>query len=262
MADQGAGQQRPAGWKKDPSGRHFGRYWNGSQWTEHVISAEKTQGVDPLPARSEPTIFPEGAVPAPTVPTAPVQPDQPTMQWRGPPPTAPGWTPGTKRLRGPAPVRPPENDPRGRGTNQVVAAVRGWPRWAKWTAGAAVGVVLIAAAASGGEDEDRPVPLVGNVATTLTLPLASTVPAPPVTQATTTEATAPATTQAPAPTAATVPATTAATAPVTTAARPVQQGVTPGAFCSPGGASGVTNTGVSMSCTTSATDSRNRWRSA
>lgn len=41
MADQGPGQQRPAGWKKDPSGRHFGWWWDGSTWTEHVISAEK-----------------------------------------------------------------------------------------------------------------------------------------------------------------------------------------------------------------------------
>lgn len=132
-------------------------------------------------------------------------------------PTAAGWTPDARRLRGPAPALPPEDDPRGKGTNQVLATVRGWPRWA---AGAAVGVVLIAAAASGGEDDAKPVSVVGKVETTLTLPLASTAPAPPVTpvtQAPTTEATAPATTRAPATTATTAPATTAATVPATSA---------------------------------------------
>ncbi len=49
MADQGTGQERPAGWKRDPSGRHYGRWWDGSRWTEHVISAERIQSVDPLP---------------------------------------------------------------------------------------------------------------------------------------------------------------------------------------------------------------------
>jgi putative cell wall-binding protein len=40
------------------------------------------------------------------------------------------------------------------------------------------------------------------------------------------------------------------------------QGVHPGAFCSPGGAIGYTDKGVRMICTTTATDSRNRWRAA
>ena len=38
--------------------------------------------------------------------------------------------------------------------------------------------------------------------------------------------------------------------------------VTPGAFCSPQGARGVTTTGLAMVCTTTATDSRARWRQA
>lgn len=42
----------------------------------------------------------------------------------------------------------------------------------------------------------------------------------------------------------------------------VRDGVTAGAFCSPGGARGVTVTGVAMVCTTTADDSRNRWRQA
>lgn len=51
MADQGQPSTRPAGWKKDPSGRHFGRWWDGEKWTENVISSEKVVGVDPLPGQ-------------------------------------------------------------------------------------------------------------------------------------------------------------------------------------------------------------------
>ena len=36
--------------------------------------------------------------------------------------------------------------------------------------------------------------------------------------------------------------------------------VSPGAFCSPAGATGVSKTGVSYTCKTSSTDTRNRWR--
>ncbi len=38
----------PAGWYGDPSGRHQYRYWNGTSWTEQVMS-NNTQSVDPLP---------------------------------------------------------------------------------------------------------------------------------------------------------------------------------------------------------------------
>ena len=40
----------------------------------------------------------------------------------------------------------------------------------------------------------------------------------------------------------------------------VMKDVTAGAFCAPAGASGVTKTGLQVSCKTSATDTRNRWR--
>ena len=36
--------------------------------------------------------------------------------------------------------------------------------------------------------------------------------------------------------------------------------VTSGAFCSPAGATGVTSTGIPMTCTTAPGDDRNRWR--
>lgn len=38
--------------------------------------------------------------------------------------------------------------------------------------------------------------------------------------------------------------------------------VTPGAFCSPAGATGVTSTGLAMVCSTTAADSQLRWRQA
>jgi hypothetical protein len=38
--------------------------------------------------------------------------------------------------------------------------------------------------------------------------------------------------------------------------------VTPGAFCSVAGATGLTSTGKAMVCKTTATDSRLRWRAA
>jgi len=41
----------PAGWQNDPSGRHQLRYWNGSNWTEHVSNHGHTT-TDP-PTRTE-----------------------------------------------------------------------------------------------------------------------------------------------------------------------------------------------------------------
>jgi uncharacterized protein YxjI len=39
-------QQTPANWYPDPLGRHELRYWDGSQWTEHV-SSHGRQSIDP-----------------------------------------------------------------------------------------------------------------------------------------------------------------------------------------------------------------------
>lgn len=227
MADQGTGRPRPAGWKKDPSGRHFGRWWDGQKWTENVISAEKVQSLDPLPpqpedqrqARAQPESPPTRPAAPAAAPTK-VMPAAPTI--RGPMPTAPGWKPEA-RSRGPVRQRPIDPaDPRGRGENQVLTAIRAWPAWAKWAAGAAVVVVLIATVASSGEDGDQPINVVGQVETTIPLPATTMTPTTqlvttiPVTQATTT-VTTPATTSAPATTPVTAPATTAATPPPTTA---------------------------------------------
>ena len=59
------------------------------------------------------------------------------------------------------------------------------------------------------------------------------------------------------PTATPVPVTTPTPAPVATSSSLI---VTPGAFCSPAGATGKSTSGVSYTCKTSPTDTRNRWR--
>ena len=48
MAEQASGPELAPGWMRDPSGRHFGRYWDGKRWTDHVISAETVPTIDPL----------------------------------------------------------------------------------------------------------------------------------------------------------------------------------------------------------------------
>ncbi|MGI9602010.1 MAG: DUF2510 domain-containing protein [Acidimicrobiales bacterium] len=65
-----------AGWHNDPMGRHESRYWNGTEWTEHVSNAG-VQGVDPI----EPAVPAQTAEhpatptqPAPTDPTQPIVP--------------------------------------------------------------------------------------------------------------------------------------------------------------------------------------------
>ena len=67
------------------------------------------------------------------------------------------------------------------------------------------------------------------------------------------------------PSATPTPTPTVSTAPVNTPTpAPVENNnsliVTPGAFCAPAGATGISRTGVSYTCKTSPTDTRNRWR--
>lgn len=99
MADQAG--PRAAGWRKDPTGRHYARYWDGEHWTEHVASAEKVRGVDPQPPPPDPPLF-AGESPPPPPPTAePVASAAPTPTYRGPAPTAPNYEPpvGGKRSK-------------------------------------------------------------------------------------------------------------------------------------------------------------------
>jgi hypothetical protein len=37
-----------AGWKSDPYGRYAMRYFDGGEWTEHVVDGGGTQLVDPM----------------------------------------------------------------------------------------------------------------------------------------------------------------------------------------------------------------------
>src|ERR687885_260277 len=46
MTDQGSSHPRPPDWYPDPFGRHELRYYDGSQWTEHVASHGR-QSTDP-----------------------------------------------------------------------------------------------------------------------------------------------------------------------------------------------------------------------
>ena len=82
-----------AGWKRDPSRRFAGRYWDGERWTEHVVSAghvvsvDEIGEVDPVPLRP-----PVAAPPAPTTPlvTSPPATAPPTTSpSQGPPSTSP-----------------------------------------------------------------------------------------------------------------------------------------------------------------------------
>lgn len=147
------------------------------------------------------------------------------------------------------------------------AGFRGWPVWLQIPAALVVGffaLAIVLAPFSSTKDSNR----IRSVATTTTTEAVTTTSSSTSTSTTSTTSsstttTVPVTTtttRAVTTTAATSPATTSA--PVTTAASVVQAGVTPGAFCSPGGARGTTVAGEAMVCTTTATDTRNRWRAA
>ena len=47
--------EQPAGWYLDPTGRHQGRYWNGTDWSAHVVD-DGIQGIDPSLASTGPSI--------------------------------------------------------------------------------------------------------------------------------------------------------------------------------------------------------------
>ena len=79
-------------------------------------------------------------------------------------------------------------------------------------------------------------------------------PTPIVTQ---TPVIPPSATPTPTPTVSTAPVITPTPTPIATSNSLI---VTPGAFCAPAGATGISKTGVAYTCKTSPTDSRNRWR--
>src|SRR3954462_15664747 len=77
-----------ASWQPDPSGAHELRYWNGTDWTEHV-SDQGTTGQDPLTAPLPPPL------PAPVAPPPPPAPGP----GPAPPPAAPASPAGPRRGR-------------------------------------------------------------------------------------------------------------------------------------------------------------------
>lgn len=111
--------QVPGSWHADPTGRFEYRYWDGTQWTEHVSRAGQVS-VDPLTAPSAPqvaaaeTVPDDGAAPGPattapgsaspwagasaaptgaappSVPTAPTPPAAGVFNAPAPPPGGPG----------------------------------------------------------------------------------------------------------------------------------------------------------------------------
>ena len=135
MAEGRTGQHRPAGWKKDPTGRHFGRWWDGNQWTENVISAKKVQSIDPVAAWLEPLSLPGN-----------------------PPPVPP-------RTAAATPAPPPRREPEkvlmaapsietATGTaGGVWQSIRGSPRSARWTVAVVTLLVVISAATAGTADK-------------------------------------------------------------------------------------------------------------
>lgn len=127
MAEQVSGP-RPAGWKRDPTGRHYGRWWDGERWTENVISAEKVQGIDPMQPR--------------------------------PPTSAPP----------PPPPRPAAPEP----SSAAPAKGRRVPLWVKI---AVPVVVVVAIAASGGDDPSTDVQVSGPASTSEPGPAISALPA-------------------------------------------------------------------------------------
>lgn len=64
MADE-AEDPRAPGWKHDPTGRFLGRYWDGTDWTENVVSHDRSTSIDPIPVHPG---QPATALPAAGVP--------------------------------------------------------------------------------------------------------------------------------------------------------------------------------------------------
>src|SRR4051794_11168383 len=70
LGNETARDPKSAGWKRDPWGRHAGRYWDGSRWTHHVMSAERVPATDPVPNDPIPR---KSAVPPPPLESSPTE---------------------------------------------------------------------------------------------------------------------------------------------------------------------------------------------
>lgn len=119
-------QRWAAGWKRDPWHRFAGRYWDGSEWTERVVSQERILGVDPL--RQDLVRHPPS-----TLNSTPVSSEFREHDSQRSP------TPSLTRQE-PSPVRE--------------GSVR-WPARAPWTLVIVAGGLIIATAAGIGRDQTR-----------------------------------------------------------------------------------------------------------
>ena len=111
---------------------------------------------------------------------------------------------------------------------------------------------LIDACGLGITSTPTPTPTVSSTPTVTPTPTVSATPT-----ITPTPVITPSATPTPTPTVSTAPVNTPTPAPVENNNSLI---VTPGAFCAPAGATGISRTGVSYTCKTSPTDTRNRWR--
>jgi uncharacterized RDD family membrane protein YckC len=121
-------RDNPARWAPDPLGRHQYRYWDGSQWTEHV-SDDGVVSTDPPIASPTPTEPSSPASPTSTTPTTPTTPstasDVPPeaagyaapVRPTSPTPAAPAGGFGATHLGAPVP---------GSGAAATAAAATGW----------------------------------------------------------------------------------------------------------------------------------------
>ncbi|MGI8808756.1 MAG: DUF2510 domain-containing protein [Acidimicrobiales bacterium] len=114
MGEQTTEQRWAPGWKRDPWARFAGRYWDGTRWTEHVVSHDQVRTVD-APPRKTPER--QGPAPAERERSAPTQ-------------AAPA-TPGPRPKGG-----------------------RGRPLWALVGVCVVAGLSIAGAAALGGDDDE------------------------------------------------------------------------------------------------------------
>ena len=105
---------------------------------------------------------------------------------------------------------------------------------------------LVNACSLGTSATPTPTPMVSATPTTPATPVVTPIPV-----------NTPSVTPTPTPTVSTAPVITPTPSPVATSNSLI---VTPGAFCAPAGAIGKSTSGVSYTCKTSPTDTRNRWR--
>lgn len=70
-----------AAWNPDPYGRYAMRYFDGREWTEHVVDGDGTQLVDPMGRSSViPFAMPRSATGSGAAPGAPWPPPDPSTR--------------------------------------------------------------------------------------------------------------------------------------------------------------------------------------